>query len=295
MEAAAILQVSRPTVSRLLAEARRLGIVEIRVHDPSEVSQGRLADRLRSALGLDRVLLTPASTGPLSSRLAETFGIALRSVGLRRGDTALVSSGRTMFELSRVPLPSCPGVEVVPAVGGVAESKPWYQTNEISRSLAEGIGGRSHFLFAQALPTEAMRASLEVDPAFRSVVDRWPGARAAFVGIGAPPTTRTSNSSFVPDGWDKQQDVVADVCVNFLGPQGQEVHFTGSERMVRVRLETLREIPCVVGVAVGADKVPSILAAARARAVNWLITDPATAKLVLGRVSMPDPARVGDE
>ena len=41
------LGISRPMVSRLLAEARELGVVEITVHDP-ETKAARLLDRLRS-------------------------------------------------------------------------------------------------------------------------------------------------------------------------------------------------------------------------------------------------------
>ena len=41
------LGISRPMVSRLLAEARELGVVEITVHDP-ETRAARLLDRLRS-------------------------------------------------------------------------------------------------------------------------------------------------------------------------------------------------------------------------------------------------------
>ena len=41
------LGISRPMVSRLLAEARELGVVEITIHDP-ETKTARLLDRLKS-------------------------------------------------------------------------------------------------------------------------------------------------------------------------------------------------------------------------------------------------------
>ena len=41
------LGISRPMVSRLLAEARELGVVEIRIHDP-ECREDSLLERLRS-------------------------------------------------------------------------------------------------------------------------------------------------------------------------------------------------------------------------------------------------------
>ena len=64
----------------------------------------------------------------------------------------LVSSGRTIYEVARFELPRLPGVVVAPTVGGTDQPEAWFQTNEITRLVAERIGGRPTFLFAPALP-----------------------------------------------------------------------------------------------------------------------------------------------
>ena len=77
------LTVSRPTVSRLLAEARRVGIVQITVHDPDSLhTGGDDAPRLAAALGLDRVWLAPRPATDLGQSLAEPVGEALREAGM---------------------------------------------------------------------------------------------------------------------------------------------------------------------------------------------------------------------
>ena len=73
--------------------------------------------------------------------LAPAVGRALSAVGLLPGDVLLVSSGRTMYEVARYNLPHLPGVVVAPTVGGTDQPEPWYQTNEITRRVADN--GRS--------------------------------------------------------------------------------------------------------------------------------------------------------
>ena len=65
-DVAAQLGTSRATVSRLLAEAKRRGIVRIEVVPPTEVATGDLADRLTRALSLATVYPQPsaAESGP---------------------------------------------------------------------------------------------------------------------------------------------------------------------------------------------------------------------------------------
>jgi len=104
-EIAVKLHTSRATVSRLLSEARRQGIVRIEVIAPGHDGSADLAARVSAALGLQAVHISgalPASTAAkpvedvMGSVLAPAVSRALAAVGLVRGDILLVSSGRTM-------------------------------------------------------------------------------------------------------------------------------------------------------------------------------------------------------
>ena len=275
------LSVSRPTVSRLLSEARRIGLVRITVHDPESVAVDAHLDRLAGELGIDRVWLAPFGGHDLGRTLVEPVGEALREAALTPGDVLLVSSGRTVHELSQATLPVLPGVAIGPTVGGVSEPEAWHQTNEITRALAERVRGRPHFLFAQAMPSPAMRSTLGEDPEFRRVTGMWNEAQVALVGIGAPPVSRDSISTSVPLDDEGLRTAAGDVCLNFFGPDGKEVGFPGSDRMVRISPDQLRAIPRTIAVAVGEEKVPSIIAASRAGLSTRLVTDVPTAELLL--------------
>lgn len=272
------LGTSRATVSRLLAEARRHGIVRIEVVPPRERTDDDLADRTAAALGLDAVYLSGSSAAThLGRALAPALSSALRGVGLAGGDILLVSSGRSVYEAAQFELPNLPGVLVAPTVGGQDESEAWYQTNEITREVAAKIGGRPAFLYAPALPGAALFDSLRDDPSIRRVLELWSAAKCVVLGIGAPPLTRRSIPAFVPTSAASLREAVGDVCSRFYDRAGNPVEFPGSDRLIATGLDVLQQIPYGIAVAVGAEKVGGIITGARAGYFNRLVTDPETA------------------
>src|SRR3954471_4096779 len=171
-EIAERLGTSRATVSRLLSEARRLGIVKIEVIAPVEADTAQLGERVAAALGLHAVhLSTVPAVGAVTpgAALAPAAGAALAQAGLTHGDVLIVSSGRTVFEVAQASLPSLPGVRVTPTVGGQEDPNAWYQTNEITRMVAAKIGGTPTFLYAPALPGPDLYERLLEDDSVRRV------------------------------------------------------------------------------------------------------------------------------
>jgi DNA-binding transcriptional regulator LsrR (DeoR family) len=291
-EVAEHLQTSRATISRLLHEARRQGIVRIEVIPADNEAAHDLGSRVASVLGLTAVYISDPlpTTGRgeavedvMGGPLAAAVGRALLAVGLDIGDVMLVSSGRTIFEIARFELPRLPGVIVAPTVGGTDQPEAWFQTNEVTRLIAERIGGRPAFLFAPALPGAELFQTLQTDPGIHRVLNLWPHARCVLTGVGAPPLLRSEAPQFVDMSSPELIEAVGDVCSRFFDRAGQPVQFPGSERLIAVDLETLKSIPTVVAVAAGANKVAPIIAAARVKLFSQLVTDPRTAEEILTR------------
>jgi DNA-binding transcriptional regulator LsrR (DeoR family) len=289
-EVAEQLGTSRATVSRLLSEAKRQGIVRIEVVPPLEARTDDLADRLARALNITSVYLSAQLPAPGAGRtlvdvmgraLAPAVARALGEAGLLPGDVLLVSSGRTVYEVAQFELTPLPGVVVAPTVGGNDQPEEWYQTNEITRLVANRIGGRANYLFAPALPGVELYQSLLNDPSIQRVLHLWPHARCALMGIGAPPLTRSDIPRFVPTGSTSLRSAVGDVCSRFYDRDGAPVEFEDGERLIAVELEVLRHIPVTIAVAIGRDKVDSVIAGARGGYFNRLVTDPVTAADVL--------------
>lgn len=279
------LGTSRPTVSRVLAEARRQGIVRIEVIPPVDADDDALGERAAEALGLTAVHVAPvAHRALIGAGLAPKLSAALGAVGLQAGDVLLVSSGRTVWEAAQAELPTLPGVLVTPMVGGQDEPEAWYQTNEITRVVAQKIGGRPVFLYAPALPGRQLYERLVDDPDIRRVLELWDQARCAIMGVGAPPLTRQSLHAFVPKDSLALREAVGDVSARFYDREGRPVHFPGDERLIATSFETLREIPVTIAVAVGQEKVPGIVAGARAGFFNQLVTDSPTAAALVAAI-----------
>jgi DNA-binding transcriptional regulator LsrR (DeoR family) len=289
-QVASRLGTSRATVSRLLSEARRQGIVRIEVVPPSHRTNDGLADQVATTLGLDQVYLSaslPAASSArpvedvMGSLLAPAVSRALKDVGLLPGDVLLVSSGRTIYEVARQQLLRLPGVLVAPTVGGNDQPEEWYQTNEITRLMANGIGGRAMYLFAPTLPGPELYETLRADPSIQRVLHLWPQARCVLLGVGAPPLLRSQVPQFVPTMSTSLREAVGDVCSRFYDRKGQPIDFPGNDRLIAVELADLKKIPVSIAVAVGHDKVAPIIAGARAGYFNQLVTDPLTAEQIL--------------
>lgn len=283
---------SRPGVSRLLAEARRRGIVRIEI-DPLPIEpDDELTDNLRQGLGLNRVYLIEESPPEvLGSTLSSTLETALRAAGLKPGSIVVLSTGRTIYETITAHVPELPGVTVVPGVGGQGEPEAWYQANELTRHMAENCGGHPQFLYAPALPGPQLYETLLDDPVTSKVIDLWDRADCAILGIGAPPHLRSTIASDIPLRDPALNRAVGDVCLHFFDENGDSVTFPGSNRIVGAPLTALVRIPSAIALAVGEEKASSIIGAARGGYMNELITDAATARRILATlgVAVADP------
>jgi DNA-binding transcriptional regulator LsrR (DeoR family) len=288
------LGTSRTTVSRLLSEARRRGIVRIEVIRPP-ADDDAVAHRLAERLGLRAVHLAPCSghVGAPGTSLSPALSAALSDVGFAPDDVLLVSSGRTVYEAAQGNLPAMPRVRVVPMVGGREEPEAWCHTNEITRLVAAKVGGHPFFLYAPALPGPELRERLVEDSATRQVLELWSRARCAIVGVGAPPRVRSTLPRFVPRDPGLLGRSVGDVCNHFYSVDGERIPFPGCERLIAISEQALRGLPTSIGVAAGARKVHSIIGAARAHYLTELVTDRSTAAALLIELDdMPPPRAV---
>lgn len=279
---AELLGVSRPSVSRMLSEARQLGIVSIEVRDPAAGQSAELAERVAKLLGLERVWVTPRTMGvQIGHVLAPATAEAIAEAGLQPGDALLVSSGATTYEISGECDYPLPGVLMGPTVGGMEEPEAYYQTNEITRRWAVSAKAIPVMLYAPALPGPNLHEMLLQEPSIQRVLQMWKTARCAVIGIGAPPKLRTSLPSVMALDNASMQAAVADISTRPIDANGNALQFPGSDRLFAMDLEDVRRVPYSIGVAVGVNKIGGIAVAARSGYINRLVTDAETAAALL--------------
>jgi DNA-binding transcriptional regulator LsrR (DeoR family) len=275
------LCVSPSTVSRLITEARQLGIVRIEIRPP--IPESRLGTELADALALRRVVATADGSSGGSSLLIRAAGDQVAELGLVADDVLLLGWGRALWELSTT-LPPLPGVQLVPAVGGMEEAEPQFQSNEIVRRAATRTGAIANQLHAPAVPTAALRRALLADATVQRVVRLWGRLTAAVVGIGvAPgrPGSFTPGHVHTSTTLDALSCAAGDIVTRYFDLAGRPVEYPDEKRLLAVTPDQLHAAGTVIGVAAGENKHRAIVGAARAKLIDVLVTDTSTAGAAL--------------
>ena len=282
-----LVGVSSVKVTRLLADARRTGVVEIRVHsDEPLFTELELA--LATHAGLDHVLLAPTTPddddqhdalGAVGARLLATLlvGGGTVAVGL---SASVAAAARHLHGLERT------GARFVPATGTWLPGDGAPQHDDVAQALARAVGGRS-----SALPAPVLAASEEAathyrrEPAVRDTLERARHANLAVVGVGGV----TAGSSLLldtnlPDGTVEDllaAGAVGGIVASFLDAGGAPIATGLSRRIVGLTVEELGAIPVRLGIAGGAAKRAAVAAAIRGRHLTALVTDVDTGRWLL--------------
>jgi deoxyribonucleoside regulator len=287
-EIARKLDISRSNISRLLAEARQKGVVDIRINYPWGTSpslQAELMDRF--ALRVARVLKadrmdykwTLRGLGALAARYLE--GI------LKAGHTLAISWGTAVHEVVSALPPRKLGIEVVQMIGAVGSGDPLIDGPELARVLAQTLGGRYRYLHAPLMvKDEKVRQALLKEQRISETLELARRADIALVGIGS---VEPSVSSLIRAGYIDEEELeathqkgaVGDICACQFDVYGRVLDIELNRRVVGIDLESLKRIDCVIGVAGGVLKAPAILGALRGRFVDVLVTDEKAAEEVL--------------
>ncbi|MEC0304786.1 sugar-binding domain-containing protein, partial [Terribacillus saccharophilus] len=105
----------------------------------------------------------------------------------------------------------------------------------------------------------------------------------AMVGIGGTPAHSTMVKSYLQQTNDviEYENVAGDICYNFINEDGRAADNDWNDRVISMDLEHVKQIPLVIGVASGQEKIKAIQAALAADLVHVLITDDVTARMLL--------------
>jgi DNA-binding transcriptional regulator LsrR (DeoR family) len=135
--------------------------------------------------------------------------------------------------------------------------------------------------FAQVLPGPQLYELLVRDESIQRVLHLWPYAQCAITSVGAPPLLREQLPQFLAPAIPSLMEAVGDISSRFFDRLGEPVDFPGSDRLIAVELSMLQRIPAVIAVAAGTERIAPLLAGARKKYFNQLVTDPATAEQLL--------------
>ena len=287
--------ISRPHVSRLLAKAKECGIVHIRVEFPEHVCQHLLCEQLRDKLNLRKVLLSSMpkqmDQHSISQAIAQTAANAMPEL-LANSRNVGIGWGRTVYETSKFLSTGPTGrrLSFVPLVGITGEDNPYFQTNVIVNHFAERFGGSSKFTNVPAIRETHVKMDGFTLDSYLRLQHQWESLDTAIIGLGDCPgvgltALAAGNKEYLR--LVEQSDAVGDILAHFFFRDGSILDTSAHFQQTSLPPCAIRNIDTVICAAGGSQKVDGLLAAARNRFYNILITDPETAQAMLDRLQNP--------
>ena len=267
------LGVSRPMVSRMLAEARELGVVEITVHDP-ETRIATLLERLRLSTSIrGGVLVEDGADEDATNQLLSQGAVEL----LRQLDTRRLGVGwgyligQLVTWLEKHPQPDSTVTDICPLVGNANIPARNYQSNENVRLMAQQLGAAPHFLYLPALPEgredKQLLCSTEV---YRQIHQQWEQLDTALVNIGNYPSSPDFASLVRYGSLLQQYHACGRMLVYYFNEQGTVIQ-SDQDFAIQVPLDTLRQCPRIIGVCSANTGAKALLGALRSGVFTHLV------------------------
>ncbi len=244
------LGVSRPLISRMLSEARELGIVEITIHEPG-AREARLLERLQLSSSIrGGILVEDGANDDATNRLLSQGAVELlRQLGVRRlgvGWGYLI--GQLVSWLEENPQPNSTITDICPLVGNASIPARNYQSNENVRLMAQQMGATPHFLYLPALPDsleeKQLLCSTEV---YRQIQQQWETLDTALVNIGDYPSSPDFASLVRYGNLLQQQRACGRMLIYYFNEDGFVIQ-SEQDFAIQIPIDILKRCPNIIGV-----------------------------------------------
>lgn len=281
------LQISRPTVSRLLTYAKEKGYVHITIADPfSDIEDVRRQLNVRYQLKDVQLVFAPSAT---EVQLYDTLGeFAARYIETitKDDDVIGVSWGRTIQAIAKHLRPQeTKNIQVVQLKGGISQSKVDTNANETLNTFARAFQTLPHALpLPVVFDNEVTKQVVEKDRHIQAISNLGKRANTAIFTVG---TVRPEALLFQLGYLTAAEiellmaEAVGDICSRFYDAEGAICAPTIDNRTMGIELADLQLKENAILVAGGLRKVQAIDAALKGKYANILLLDYETAKALL--------------
>ncbi len=293
-QVAEVMHVHRTEVSRMLNEARRLGIVQVTV-DATFGTVTDISHRLEREFGLDTAFIIPdpadltylqrlTKVGKYTDSFLHSIIRSNTQIGVSWGLSLAVAADCFQHDL----FPK--NVTVLPLIGGPRGMlrAPLQANGVVYRLSANITGGVPYSLDTPAIVrSQQLRAELLDNPNVSRIVEMWSSLAMAIFGIGASKATGTRSWREFYKGTPLAEglggNAVGDILARPFDIWGGPVAVPGAG-IIGMDMELLRTVPRRVAIALGRPKDEAILGALRTGLVTDLVTTQSTAESVLSLI-----------
>ncbi|CUH94763.1 hypothetical protein P22_0829 [Propionispora sp. 2/2-37] len=285
-EIAQKLNVSRTKITRSLAKAKNMGIVEI--HIDSEYRACLDTEHaLKQKFPFLEALVVPSGNSVDESKEGAGKACAnyLESI-LADGDIVGIAWGSSLYEVGKfLGLKKPLNITVVQLMGGLNSSEK-INPEEIVKQIARRLHANGVWLNTPAMmDTPEIKKALLSDENVKRVLSKATSCTKGLFGLGDVSDDGSlviSNALTVRDMAElRAMGAVGNLLGWFYDVNGNPIHSFVSERVISVPFEDIKRIPWKICVASGKNKALAILGAIRGGCMNVLVTDEITAQEIL--------------
>nr|WP_269140937.1 sugar-binding domain-containing protein [Pectinatus cerevisiiphilus] len=287
-----ILQISRPSVARMIKSGHENGIVKIEVINPDNVAFGNLEREIEKKFGLSEVIIAASGNAALTDAInediaKETFKFLSRVIEDK--DFVGVTMGRTLLNLLQghyaVESKKC---TFVPIMGGMDENRYDIHSNYVAMSFAKVFHADCLQFFAPLVfsKPDMLKQFLE-EYSMQRIVKAFKKISIVVMGIGvsAKETSTLVKAGYISEElFDKfiELGMVGDAAAQFYDRNGSTEQFASFNHLIAAMpIDDLKKVRCRVGIAAGKNKLESLLGAIKGKIINVLITDSESAEDLL--------------
>lgn len=291
------LGISRTGVSRMLAEAREAGVVQISIRWPTASSLGT---RIKQAFALQDIHIVRAGARGYAQVAGSLGEVAAQHIErkLKDGDTLGIAWNTGIYQVVQAFRTARQmGVRVVQLTGSAGATNPLFASPDLTAWLAHLLGGQYHGLPAPlVVDSPEVRDALLSDPTIAETLRLAAEADIVLVGIGStfPPLCNPLQLGYLTQ--EQLADIVnmggvGEILTTFYDENGEILPLELHQRTVSFPLEELRRTPYVIGVAAGKEQAEAIIGAMRGGYLHCLVTDDQAARAILNQLTPQDPSK----
>ena len=282
------LGINRLRVNNILNEARKNGTVAIHVKG-EDAKLMELEQQLKEKWGLHDVLITPEVPPDQIKNVLSLAGAQYLEMTVHEGSMIALGWGDTISGITRNLGRLIPeSTSFVTLCGGVMN----YLSERTTDSVGTPLSGFRYPFFVIPTPlmvsSSRLRDQMISEPEVQQVMEVAKSADISMVGIGPlMPSTEFSHFGYKSKNeleFLKESGAVGEMHGEYFSAEGQPLEMEHHQRLITIRIETLRKMKHVVGVAGGKEKIDAIMAAIRGGIIHSLITDEITAGILLNVV-----------
>ncbi|MEE8341202.1 MAG: sugar-binding transcriptional regulator [Candidatus Neomarinimicrobiota bacterium] len=274
------LGVSRPTVSRLLQQARNTGIVKIEITDPSEVGT-QLESALAKKFKLKKVVVVPNDTDDtkiIKKRLGKAAVLLVDQL-ISDGSILGISWGTTMQEVARqVRNRRVKDMVVVQLNGGISRAELDTHASEIAKTIGDRYKAIPYLMPLPAIVDNSnLKKVILSDKNISHTLELGRKADISLFTIGSFgfDSILVKANYFEPDDVNDllESGAVGDICSRIIKADGKICSKELNNRTIGIELKELKKKQFSIAVAGGKDKLLAIQAGLNGKWFNSLITD----------------------